>query len=176
MDERSQYRNLYTNGSLAYDLDALARELQLEEAGTMPEHRRPAPQPQPRRRVHEAHRPSPLLAGSLLALCVMVVVLMCGYVQLTTVAGHVSSLKNEIARLADENVTLTTEYERTFDLATIKAVAEENGMSKPTSGQIEYIDLGGQDTAVVYAGASLAESKVAASLSDAAHWLWEYFR
>lgn len=178
MDERNKYRNSSTYGSLAYDLDALALERRLDEAGTMPRQREAAPRSTPQRRTHTAARPkaSPLLIGSIAALCTMVAVLLFGYVQLTTVAGSVSALKSEIVRLTDENISLTTQYERTFDLATIKAVAEENGMSKPTSGQIEYIDIGGEDTAVVYAGAQLTDSRLTESVTRAAQWLWEYFR
>lgn len=178
MDERKRRNTGSTYGSLAYDLDALALERQLDDAGTMPLRREAAPQPKVERRTHTAQRTktSPLLIGSIVALCAMVAVLLFGYVQLTAVSGNVSALKSEIAKLTDENISLTTEYERTFDLATIKAVAEENGMSKPSSGQIEYIDLGGEDTAVVYAGADLSSGKLAGSVLNAAQWLWEYFQ
>ena len=66
-------------GSLAYDLDTLARERQLEEAGEMPE-RSGAPQPkaQPRRhpQAQAKTRPSPLLAGGIVLVCALVMVLL----------------------------------------------------------------------------------------------------
>ncbi len=178
MESRKYQSSAATYGSLAYDLDALARQRQLEDAGIMPQRRETAPQPLPRQRTHTAvrTRPSALTLGSIALLLAMVGVLMLGYVRLTAVSGQVSDLKSDIARLTDENVSLTTDYERTFDLATIKAVAEANGMSKPTSGQVEYIDLGGEDTAVVYAGADSVARGITASLTGAAHRLWEYFR
>ena len=43
-------------GSLAYDLDTLARERQLEEAGEMPQSASPSPRPAVVRR----HRPRPV--------------------------------------------------------------------------------------------------------------------
>ena len=61
------YRKNAVYGSLAYDLDALVRERQLEEAGKLPPKQQPAVQekPLPRRRprARAAARPSPLVAG-----------------------------------------------------------------------------------------------------------------
>ena len=174
--------NPYTNtyGSLAYDLDALALERQLEEAGTMPE-RRPDPQVPVRTRTR-AHpqkkaRPAPILLGGIAVLCTLVLVLMLGYVQLAKVSNHVSSIKNEIAALTDEHVELLTQYEKTFDLATVKEVAEKAGMSKPSAGQIEYIDLSGSDSVVIYrAEAPGVLQDLRAATTAAAAKVWEYFR
>ena len=166
-------------GSLAYDLDTLARERQLEEAGEMPE-RSGAPQPkaQPRRhpQAQAKTRPSPLLVGGIVLVCALVMVLLLGYVQLTMVSNQVVTLKNQLTTLQEEHVALVTEYEKTFDLATIKAAAEEAGMSKPTSGQIQYIDLSGSDTAVVYGDEPGVVEKAISSIKGGAQFIWEYFR
>ena len=166
-------------GSLAYDLDTLARERQLEEAGEMPE-RSGAPQPkaQPRRhpQAQAKTRPSPLLVGGIVLVCALVMVLLLGYVQLTMVSNHVVTIKDQLATLQEEHVSLVTEYEKTFDLATIKAAAEEAGMSKPTSGQVQYIDLSGSDTAVVYGDEPGVVEKAISSIKGGAQFIWEYFR
>lgn len=166
-------------GSLAYDLDTLVRERQLEEAGEMPE-RSSAPQPkaQPRRhpQAQAKTRPSPLLAGGIVLVCALVMVLLLGYVQLTVVSSHVATIKNQLTTLEEEHVALVTEYEKTFDLATIKAAAEEAGMSKPTSGQVQYIDLSGSDTAVVYGDEPGIVENAISSIKDGAQFIWEYFR
>ena len=166
-------------GSLAYDLDTLARERQLEEAGEMPE-RSGAPQPkaQPRRhpQAQAKTRPSPLLVGGIVLVCALVMVLLLGYVQLTMVSNHVVTIKDQLATLEEEHVSLVTEYEKTFDLATIKAAAEEAGMSKPTSGQVQYIDLSGSDTAVVYGDEPGVVEKAISSIKGGAQFIWEYFR
>ena len=166
-------------GSLAYDLDTLARERQLEEAGEMPE-RSGAPQPkaQPRRhpQAQAKSRPSPLLVGGIVLVCALVMVLLLGYVQLTVVSNHVVTIKDQLTTLQEEHVALVTEYEKTFDLATIKAAAEEAGMSKPTSGQIQYIDLSGSDTAVVYGDEPGVVEKAISSIKGGAQFIWEYFR
>ena len=177
-DERR--RNITTiYGNLAYDLDTLVRERQLEEAGEMPERKAEAkPQAQPRRRpqAQAKARPSALVMGGIVVVCALVMVLLLGYVQLTTVSNHVSTIKKELATLEEENVSLLTEYEKTFDLATIKAAAEEAGRSKPTSGQIQYIDLSGADTAVVCGGEPGLMEKAASTVKEGALSLWEYFR
>ena len=83
--------------------------------------------------------------------------------------------KQRYLLLEDEHVALLTEYEKTFDLATIKAAAEEAGMSKPSAGQIQYIDLSGADSAVVYGDEPGVVEKAASSLKEGALSLWEYF-
>ena len=162
-------------GSLAYDLDTLARERQLEEAGEMPQRtaqpeRQPQPQTRRRPQAQAKARPSALTVGGIAAVCALL-----GYVQLTAVSNNVSTIKKELATLEDEHVALLTEYEKTFDLATIKAAAEEAGMSKPSAGQIQYIDLSGADSAVVYGDEPGVVEKAASSLKEGALSLWEYF-
>ena len=167
-------------GNLAYDLDALVRERNLEEAGKVTETERQA-QPQPRRRAVPAVQPragvSPVLIGGVVALAVMLMLLIGSYVQLTTISGNVAQLKSELSSLDVEHVSLLTKYEQTFDLTTVKEAAEAAGMSKPTSAQIEYIDLGGTDTAVVYqAGVGGLLGDVAGSVERGFAALVEYFR
>ena len=177
-DERRRNMKI-VYGSLAYDLDTLVRERQLEEAGAMPERRtEQPPQAQPQRwpQAQAKARPSALLVGGIALVCALVMALLLGYVQLTAVSNNVSTIKKDIAALEEEHVSLLTEYEKTFDLATIKAAAEEAGMSKPSAGQIQYIDLSGADTAVVYGDAPCIVEKTVDALKDKALSLWEYFR
>ena len=177
----SPYRKNAVYGNLAYDLDALVRERQLEEAGRLPQKKQPAvqEQPLPRRQTQSrtAARPSPLVVGGIAVLLVMVVALMLGYVTLTDVSGSVSSIKREIADLDEQHIALLTEYEKTFDLATVKAAAEAAGMSKPTSGQIQYIDLSGDDSVTLYkADGSAALGGLLDKLERGWDYVLEYFR
>ena len=177
----SPYRKNAVYGNLAYDLDALVRERQLEEAGKLPQKKQPAvqEQPLPRRQTQSrtAARPSPLVMGGIVVLLVMVVALMLGYVTLTDVSGSVSSIKREIADLDEQHIALLTEYEKTFDLATVKAAAEAAGMSKPTSGQIQYIDLSGDDSVTLYkADGSAALGGLLDKLERGWDYVLEYFR
>lgn len=179
----ANYRHGATYGSLAYDLDALAREKQLDEAGKLPQKKvRPAqPEVQPVQRrqtvARAAVRPSPVLLLGTVLVVGMVIALMLCYVKLTGISDNVSSIKREISALEEEHVALLTTYERTFDLATVKAAAEAAGMSKPSSGQIQYIDLSGADSVEVYAAGGAAALN---GFTEKAESLWayvlEYFR
>ena len=179
----ANYRHGATYGSLAYDLDALAREKQLDEAGKLPQKKvRPAqPEVQPVQRrqtaARAAVRPSPVLLLGTVRVVGMVIALMLCYVKLTGISDNVSSIKREISALEEEHVALLTAYERTFDLATVKAAAEAAGMSKPSSGQIQYIDLSGADSVEVYAAGGAAALN---GFTEKAESLWayvlEYFR
>lgn len=179
----ANYRHGATYGSLAYDLDALAREKQLDEAGKLPQKKvRPAqPEVQPVQRrqsaARAAVRPSPVLLLGTVLVVGMVIALMLCYVKLTGIFDNVSSIKREISALEEEHVALLTAYERTFDLATVKAAAEAAGMSKPSSGQIQYIDLSGADSVEVYAAGGAAALN---GFTEKAESLWayvlEYFR
>lgn len=179
----ANYRHGATYGNLAYDLDALAREKQLDEAGKLPQKKvRPAqPEVQPVQRrqsaARAAARPSPVLLLGTVLVVGMVIALMLCYVKLTGISDNVSSIKREISALEEEHVALLTAYERTFDLATVKAAAEAAGMSKPSSGQIQYIDLSGADSVEVYAAGGAAALN---GFTEKAESLWayvlEYFR
>lgn len=179
----ANYHHGATYGSLAYDLDALAREKQLDEAGKLPQKKvRPAqPEVQPVQRrqsaARAAVRPSPVLLLGTVLVVGMVIALMLCYVKLTGTSDNVSSIKREISALEEEHVALLTAYERTFDLATVKAAAEAAGMSKPSSGQIQYIDLSGADSVEVYAAGGAAALN---GFTEKAESLWayvlEYFR
>lgn len=179
----ANYRHGATYGSLAYDLDALAREKQLDEAGKLPQKKvRPAqPEVQPVQRrqtaARAAVRPSPVLLLGTVLVVGMVIALMLCFVKLTGISDNVSSIKREISALEEEHIALLTEYERTFNLAAVKAAAEAAGMSKPSSGQIQYIDLSGADSVEVYAAGGAAALN---GFTEKAESLWayvlEYFR
>ncbi len=168
----------YTDGSLAYDLDALARERVLDDAGRM-EQARPEPAPQPKRQpvARPVAKPSPLVLACAALLSGLVVVLLMGYVRLTQVSTDISEMKTEISQLEERHVALLTQYEKTFDLATVKRVAEEAGMKKPSSGQVEYLELPSDDTAVVYrSDAGTALENIVDTIAGAAKSVVEYFR
>ena len=160
----ANYHHGATYGSLAYDLDALAREKQLDEAGKLPQKKvRPAqPEVQPVQRrqsaARAAVRPSPVLLLGTVLVVGMVIALMLCYVKLTGISDNVSSIKREISALEEEHVALLTAYE-------------------PSSGQIQYIDLSGADSVEVYAAGGAAALN---GFTEKAESLWayvlEYFR
>ena len=141
----------YTDGSLAYDLDALARERTLDDAGRMePQRREPVAAPRRQSVARPAAKLSPLVLVCAAVLTGLVVVLLMGYVRLTEVSADISQIKTEMGQLEERHVALLTQYEKTFDLATVKRVAEEAGMTKPSGSQVFYLDLSEGDSAVVF--------------------------
>ena len=147
------------SGSLAYDLDWELRERELRHAGEAPRRReREAAVEQPgartrtetRVQTRERQHISLFAVAGFAAVAVMAVLVLMSYIQLTSLSSQTVKLKSELAELRTQNVSLTTQYERMFDLSTVKAAAEEAGMTKPSNSQICYVDLSGGDSAVVY--------------------------
>ena len=100
----------------------LVRERELETAGEhnrrQEEVRRAEAQPKPRTRpqARPRQRVSPVLLAGTMVLAALAVVLVMGYVQLTTISGSVSEMKNELTQLNTEHVALLTRYEQTLSL------------------------------------------------------------
>ena len=168
----------YTDGSLAYDLDALARERALEEAGRVEEDRRePAAAPRRQPVARPVAKLSPLVLACAALLAGLVVVLLMGYVRLTEVTADITQLKREMSQQEERHVALLTQYEKTFDLASIKEAAEAAGMSKPSASQIYYVDLSAPDSVVVYqqSGTNVL-SRIFTSRGHGVCSVVEYFR
>ena len=179
-DLRKRKPNMPVYGNLAYDLDTLVREHNLEHAGEIhEEQRRRQVQQQPRTRSvpQPKTKASPLLIGAIAVLAAMVVGLMIGYAQLTETSEAVMTLRNDLSQAQDTHVALVTKYEQTFDMATVKERAEAAGMSKPTSGQIEYIDISGSDAVVIHqSGAEGFFAQAFGTVKEGIEAVVEYFR
>ena len=176
------------NGSVAYDLNTLVREREAQreqESRRIREveipHHHSAAQPQRAPRPQPAVRPrgkmSPLVALSMVVLTGMLVALLAGYIQLGEISGVVAEKRAQVQALEREHVALVTEYEKTFDLATVKEMAEAEGMTKPSAGQVEYVELGGPDKAEVYdTGRKGVVEQLLQSLAKTGEAIVEYFR
>lgn len=171
-------------GNLAYDFDYEQREEQRrahapKKSAPPPRPKQP-PKPQqkakPVVRPRQRERLSASLVVGLAALCGMVMMLLAGYASLATTSAEVVSLQNELSELRDENVSLLTDYEKTFDINTVKEAARAAGMTEPTASQISRIDLSEPDSVVVYETqeASLF-SRVFTSLGHSVGSVVEYF-
>lgn len=171
MAQQRRRPNTMVYGNLAYDLDTLASQRQLEEAA------RPERKSQPQQAARPRQRVSPLALCAVGALAAMAVVLVMGYIQLTAVTGSISDLQEQVSQLEDQRVSLVMDYERTFDMAKIKEAAEAAGMKKPTAGQVEYVELGGGSKAEVYqAESDSLLSRLTHSVKSGIGALVEYFR
>ena len=145
------------DGSLARELDWAVRERELEHAGEAP--RRSAGELRKEREqskagVHVEVRErqyvswfSLLGTAAVLGLALM---LLLSYVQLTVLSAQTVELKTQLEELETKHVTLTAEYERMFDLATVRRAAEAAGMSKPSASQVCYLDISEGDSVEIY--------------------------
>ena len=117
----------------------------------------PVPQPKRREQVrrHERARVevrqgvAPFAVVGFLAVAVFAVMLITSYAQLTVANDEMVSLRRELSQLKEENVTLSAQYEKVFDLATVQKAVEDT-MVRPTGDQVVYIDLSEPDTVIVF--------------------------
>ena len=147
-----------TYGSVAY---APAYDGTAVRAPRREEELRRAPAPYPRRReqvrrhertqveVRQAGAVAPFAVVGFLAVAIFAVMLVISYAQLTVANDEMVSLRRELTQLKSDNVTLTAQYEKVFDMASIQAAVGET-MVRPTSDQVVYIDLSAPDTVTVY--------------------------
>lgn len=182
--KRYPYGGGRIEGNLAYDFDYEQRREQREQPRRK-EAVRPTPAPAVRKKqstqttVRTRPRQKVSLAALLgfAALAVMVVALVMSYAQLTGISDNVVSMKRELSALQEEHVSLLTQYEKTFDLATIKEAAEAAGMSKPSASQIYYVDLSAPDSVVIYQQAETnVFSRIFTSLGHGVCSVVEYFK
>lgn len=138
-------------GDLAIDLERQARERDLRRPG---ESGREAALPKVRSvshvQVRERQHVSPAAVVGVLVVAVLAVFLLMGYAQLTAMSSATVDLQADLKKLNTENVSLTAQYEKMYDLSTVKARAAAEGMTKPTSSQIYYVDLSGGDSVQIF--------------------------
>ena len=175
-----------TYGSVAY---APAYDGTAVRAPRKEEELRRAPKPYPNRKqqvrkrerakvqVRPAGAVAPFAVVGFLAVAIFAVMLIVSYTQLTVANDEMVSLRRELSELKSDNTTLTAQYEKVFDLATIEAVVGDT-MVRPTSEQVVYIDLSAPDTVTVYqegGGTSWVQS-VLDGAGDIFGSIIEYFR
>ena len=175
-----RYRGRQTvNGSLAYALDYAVRERELRHAG-----KAPRTQEKAKAKVYEAPRVlvrarqyvSPLALLSVAAIMGLALLVLMNYVQLTLLSAETVELQSQLEELETENVSLTAQYQRMFDMASVKEAAEAAGMSKPSSTQMSRLDLSAGDSAVAYQQKEPGLfSRILASLHGGVYAVVEYF-
>ena len=149
----TRYRRGTVYGNLAYDLDREVLRRDLEHAGKAG---REQTQAQPRVRslthvqVRAKEQVSLLTVAGFLAVACLAVLLISSYAQLTVIGTSVVELQSELSTLESQNVLLSTQYQELYDLAAVKAAAEEAGMTKPSGSQVFYLDLSEGDSAVAF--------------------------
>ncbi len=173
-----------TYGSAAYSpaYDGNAARVPRRE-----EEPRRAPVPQPKKPVRRQERTrvevrqagavAPFAVVGFLAVAVFAVMLITSYTQLMVANNEMVTLRRELSSLKEENITLSAQYEKVFDLATIQAAVGDT-MIRPTGDQVVYIDLSAPDTVTVYGEPSVADGlqNLLDGVEDVFSSIIEYFR
>ena len=159
-DPRTYHTPGVVNGNLAHDLDLHELERRLERSGQLDfdqqyRHRQESRadqlsrERQQTRATVRAPQKVPVLAvaGSCVLAVLAILVVAC-QVRINAISSDIVSMKAEIRELEIAQIALQTEYEQSFDLASVKEAAEAAGMHQPSEGQIVYIDLPGEDQAI----------------------------
>ena len=171
----NSYRGGRVVGNLAYDERYAERRAPRRKSEQREQPRRQEKKAV-RPRVRERQRVSGVLVLGFAALAAMVVVVLMSYAQLTSISADVVSMQKELKTLDAEHVALLTQYERTFDLETVKAAAVAAGMNKPSSSQINYIDLSAPDSVELCEAQNVSVlSRVFTSLGQGVFSVVEYF-
>jgi len=170
----------YTNGSAAYDLrranpawqqGSTAPQLPQQEP-ELPDLPAPREQAAPKVVVRARAEISVVaLLGAAVVLALLVLVV-SGYVRLYELSSVHTQLSNELEALETEQARLETSYENQMNLDQIELVAvSEYGMHLPRDNQIVYLNMSGEDSAVVYDSDSAAMSSVAQAVKNGIGYL-----
>ena len=165
----------------AYDGSAVRTPRREEEL-----QRSPAPYPRRREQVRKHERPkvqirqagavAPFAVIGFFAVAIFAALLVTSYAQLTVANDEMVSLRRELSTLKSDHATLTAQYERVFDLATIQAAVGDT-MVRPNGGQVVYIDLSEPDTVTVYQDAAPSPLRsLLGGVGDLFGGIVEYFR
>ena len=177
----SAYR---TSGSVAY---APIYEGNTARAPRREEELQRTPRPKQREQVRRHERVrievrqagvvAPFAVVGFLAVAVFAIMLITSYTQLMVASNEMVSLRRELSSLKEENITLSAQYEKVFDLATIQAAVGDT-MIRPTGDQVVYIDLSAPDTVTVYGEPSVADGlqSLLDGVEDVFSSIIEYFR
>ncbi|MFI3254726.1 MAG: hypothetical protein R3Y63_10375 [Eubacteriales bacterium] len=84
-----------------------------------------------------------------ICICVMAGMLLSSHAQLVTSSDQVVQLKSELKELESENLLLSAQYEKHFDIQRIEETLG-NDMMLPTNAQVVYIDLSQPDVVSFY--------------------------
>lgn len=170
LDNQELERRLERSGQL--DFDQQYRRRKESEAEQLARRRAKA-----KASVRPAQKVNKGAVLGFVAVAAMMMVLLLCYVKINAISRSIVQMKEEIKELQVERVSLLTQYEQKFDLASVKAAAEAAGMSPPSESQIYYIDLPGADQAVAYGSESSGVlDRFFASLGRDVYAVMEYFR
>lgn len=137
-----------TNGAAAYDVRYTDYQRGTEAPVRQPA-RKQAPKTQPKKQAREQLTVAPMAVLGMLLAGVMLLLVVCGYVQLYEVTNEVGALEDQVVLLQEQNSRLQSSYDEKIDLTAVEAAATELGMHAPNSKQTVYLNLTGRDKAEI---------------------------
>lgn len=175
------------SGTSAIKLDAAYAPAYAPPAPARPARPRPAARPAPKTvaqpRVREQAEPvaRPYMKirprTVIFALMVMagLMLIVYHYMQLSLLTRENQVLEKELAKLEQQEILLRREYESVISIQEIEAYATDVlGMVKPSQDQIFYVDLAGEDHAVVLEDKSMWDT-VSDFIADIGERLADFF-
>lgn len=154
-DRRRRQTQYRSDGNVAYAPEFernTVRKLPKRERTAPPKHRtKECSLTRTRVRVREAGQVAPFAVAGFLLVGVLAALLLLCHTQYTVVTDQVVSLRRELNTLETEYAALTAEYELVFDMERIQSTVG-GSMVRPSSSQIEYIDLSEPDSVELYTG------------------------
>ena len=126
--------------------------------------------------VREAGEVSPFAVIGFLAVGIFAALVLWSYSQYIVTSDQLVTMRSELSDLQEENVRLSAQYEKVFDMETIQQAVGDT-MSRPGSDQVVYVDLSQEDTVEVFRDEK--ESGLMTALcaaGDTLGELIEYFR
>lgn len=162
-----------TNGAAAYDIN---RYELIENGSAARELREPKRHVRPRPRPKAKLQIAPLSVIGLVGIAVMLVLVLCAYVQLFEETTAVSELRVQLSDAQEYQQRLQATLTDKIDLDVIQQKASELGMTVPNSKQTVYLSLQGADRAVITgAGEENAAAAAWNTITRSVHALMEYF-
>ena len=99
--------------------------------------------------VREAGEVSPFAVIGFLAVGIFAALLLWSYSQYIVTTDQLVTLRSDLVDLQEENVRLSAQYEKVFDMERIQEAVGDT-MVRPTSDQIVYLDLSEPDRVTLY--------------------------
>ena len=99
--------------------------------------------------VREAGEVSPFAVIGFLAVGIFAALVLWSYSQYIVTSDQLVTMRSELSDLQEENVRLSAQYEKVFDMERIQAAVGDT-MVRPTNDQIVYLDLSEPDSVVLY--------------------------
>ena len=160
-----------TNGAAAYKYEY--------QTGTAAPKREPkrSPKQHPKKRQKAKVAVAPFAILGMLAVSLMLLLVIGGYVQLYEATNEVGDLNSQLRQLQIENERLQSIYDEKVDLNAIETAAMGLGMHMPNRKQTIYLDLNGRDSAeILTVQKDNIFREIYEAITSSAKSLIEYFR